>query len=142
MRHLRLPAGLEDVGEADDVRLHVGERVLQGVAHPGLGGEVDHPVEAVVGEGALHRGPVGEVGAAELVEAPRRGGRPLELGEPRFLEPGVVIVVDGVDPHHRVAAGDERAGDVEADEAGVAGDEDLHRTGHHAARVPAPRPMA
>ena len=29
---------------------HVGVRVLEAVAHAGLGGEVDHPVEAVLGE--------------------------------------------------------------------------------------------
>ena len=65
-----VPAGLEDVGEADDVRLHVGERVLEGVAHAGLGGEVDHPLEAVAAKAASTAVPVGEVGAAELVRRP------------------------------------------------------------------------
>ena len=128
MRDLRVAAGLEDVGEAHEVRFDVGQRVLEAVADPGLGGEVDHPVEARLGEGRLDRGAVGEVGAEEAVGGrPGRGGA-VELGEPRLLEADVVIVVDDVEPDHGVAPREKRARDVEADEAGVAGDEDPHDT--------------
>lgn len=43
-------AGLEHVEEADEVALKVGARVLDGVAHTRLGGEVHHDVETVLSE--------------------------------------------------------------------------------------------
>ena len=53
MRRLRPAAGLEDVGEAHEVALDVGARVLDGMAHAGLGGEVDHPVEGAPAKAAV-----------------------------------------------------------------------------------------
>src|SRR5262249_14788883 len=49
---------------------------------------------------------------------------PLALREVLALEPRVVVVVEVVDPHRRVAAVDERVGQVRADEARVSRDED------------------
>jgi hypothetical protein len=48
--HAVVAAAFEDVGEADQVAVDVGVRVLQRVAHAGLGGEVDHAVELLGGE--------------------------------------------------------------------------------------------
>ena len=61
-----MPAGLEDVGEGDDVALDIGVRILEAVADAGLGREMDDPVEAMLRETGLDRGePVGEIGADE-----------------------------------------------------------------------------
>ncbi len=85
MRRLRPAAGLEDVGEAHEVRLDVGARVLDGMAHAGLGGEVDHPVEGRAREGGRDRVHVGEIGAEEASSprrSPPRSGRARPAGPP------------------------------------------------------------
>jgi hypothetical protein len=56
-------AALQDVGEADEVGVDVGHRVLDGVAHPGLGRQVDHPLRLVGGEGGGDRRAVVQVDA-------------------------------------------------------------------------------
>jgi hypothetical protein len=86
---------------------------------------MDHPLKRRL-EGRIHRRPVGEIGAQE---APRRPGLrrdAVELGQPRLLEGHVVIIVDVVEAGHRIAARQQPRRDMEADEAGGAGDEDVH----------------
>ena len=123
------------------LQLDVGERVLQGVAHPGLGGEVDHPVVGAGGEGGGDRFGGGDVAAVEAPVGAGLGGDAVERGQPGFLERRVVIVVDHVEAGDRVAAAHQRRRDVEADEAGAAGDEDPHAAAFPFP-IPAPRPMA
>src|SRR3546814_4819012 len=79
-------AGLEDVHEADDVGVDVGVRVLERVAHAGLGGEVDHPLRLEVGEGRVERGAVLERRAPEGEALQRRQAR-----KPGFLQSRVVV---------------------------------------------------
>ena len=71
-------AAFQDVQEAGDVAADVDVRVLRGVAHPGLGRQVHHPLRRVGGEGRLHRGAVGQVGlhvrVAGSVEQARQPG--------------------------------------------------------------------
>ena len=138
MRALRPAAGLEHVGEAHEVRLDVGGRVLDRMAHAGLGGEVDHPV-VPAREGRCDRVHVGEIGPDEGIIRARLGGGLLQLRQTRLFERHVVIVVDHVEAGHRVAARHERARHMEADETRASGDEDAHR---QAAGTPRPRPMA
>ena len=88
-------AGLEHVEEADEVALEVGARVLDGVAHARLGGEVHHDVEAVLREQALDEGGVAEVAAHEGEAAVGIG-----LGQhaqARVLDAGVVVAVEVVE---------------------------------------------
>ena len=66
-------------------------------------------------------GPVGEI---ELLEGELLVRR--ELGETRFLERHVVVVVHVVEPDDRVAALDQIFRDVKADEARRAGHENVH----------------
>ena len=114
-------AALEHVGGADHVALDVGERVLDRVAHARLRGEVDHALELLAGEQLGHARAVREV---ELDEAEPR--QLLQQLEPRELEAHVVVVVEVVEPDDLVAALEELAGRVVADEAGGAGDEEFH----------------
>ena len=124
----------------DEVRGDVGQRVLEAVADAGLGGEVDHALEGGR-ERRLNRRPVGEVGAQEAPVGPAGA---VELGQPRLLERHVVVVVDVVEARHGVAARQQRPGDVKADEAGGAGDQDPHQAAEDAAGggSASPRPMA
>jgi hypothetical protein len=57
--HLAVPAAFQDVHEADEVAVDIGMRVLQRVAHAGLGRQVDDPVEPSFGKQSGHAGPVG-----------------------------------------------------------------------------------
>jgi hypothetical protein len=93
--------------------------VLDRVAHPGLGGEVDDDAEAVGGEEGFHLAAVGEVdaGGGEAIVC-------LEAFESRLLEGRVVVVVEVVEADNVVAIGEESFGKVVADETGGAGDED------------------
>ena len=117
--HALVAAGLEHVGEADEVALDVGVRVGERVADARLGGQVDDALGA--GGGRVDGGRVGEVFADVAV-----AGVPGEPLEARLLEADVVVVVDDVEADDLVAAGEEALGDVVADEAGGAGDEDAH----------------
>ena len=47
-------------------------------------------------------------------------------GKPRLLETDIVIIVEIVDPDHRIAPFQETQRQGRADETGAAGDEDVH----------------
>ncbi len=117
MGHVMMPAALQDVGGADHVAVHVGQRVLQAVAHTRLGGQVDNPVKALLGEQRRYRVPLDEV---QLDEAKARQGlKPLDA---RLLECDVVVAAHVVQPDHFVASLEQGAGRVKANKSGRAGD--------------------
>ena len=95
----------------------MGERV----ADAGLGGQVDDGVEP------LRR----RTTAPWPGRSPGRGDESgsadcgHELRQPVLLQLHAVVVVEVVQPDHLVAGGQEPAGEMEADEARGAGDEDI-----------------
>lgn len=117
-------AGLKDVEEADEVALEVGARVLDGVAHARLCGEVHHDVETVLREQALDEGGIAQVAAHEGEAAVGVG-----LGQhaqARVLDAGVVIAVKVVEADDCVIGLLEQLLDEEGtDEAGRSGDENF-----------------
>ncbi len=121
MLHLVVAAAFEDVHEADQVAVHVGVRILDRVAHAGLGGKVDDAIEFLVGEQLLDARTVGDV---ELDEA--EVGMRLQLRQTCFLERDFVVVVEVVDADHFVAARQQAQGGAHADKPGGAGDENFH----------------
>ncbi len=121
MRHLVVAAAFEDVGEADDVALDVGMRILQRVADAGLGGQVDHLVEFLGGEQGLHAWAVGDI---ELDEA--EVGMAGQAGQAALLERHFVVVVKVVEADNLIAAGQQAQGGGHADKTGGAGDENFH----------------
>ncbi|MCY1293874.1 hypothetical protein D9M70_431470 [compost metagenome] len=104
-------------------------RLLDGVPHAGLGGEVDDLFEGVAGEQVEQPLLVGDIQALEAEAGASR--QPVEA---RLLERHAVVVVEVVDADHLVAFRAQAQGRVEADETGGAGDQHFH--GH------SPRPMA
>ena len=116
-----VPAALQDVGEAGEVGVHVGHGVLDGVAHPGLGGQIDHPLGLVRPEGGGDALPVLDV-QAQVGEAGMRQG----AGQAGLLEAHVVIVVEVVDADDLVTPFEQAQGEGGTDEAGAAGDEYFH----------------
>ena len=117
-------AGLKDVEEADEVALEVGARVLDGVADTGLGREVHHDVETVLGEQALDEGGIAQVAAHEGEAAVGVG-----LGQhaqARVLDAGIVVAVEVVEADDCVIGLLEQLLDEEGtDEAGRSGDENF-----------------
>ena len=122
MAHAAVAAAFEHAAEADQVRVDVGLRVVDRVAHAGLGGEMDHGLEALAAEKRLHRPGVGDVRFDELESRFARRAR-----KPRLLQSHIVVVVQIVEAGDALAALKQPQCQGGADEAGGAGDEDVHR---------------
>jgi len=71
--HAGVPAAFKEIRKGDEVRFHIGSRVLERVANPGLGREVDDTGWAVFLEQPVDRAPVGDVafGKAKLLMLPQ-----------------------------------------------------------------------
>src|SRR6266550_9319184 len=121
MRDLTIPALLQHLQETQDVRGDVRVRSLERVAHTGLRGKMNYPVELATVEQLVHYFRVREAGAHELEVAPL-----LQQGEARLLEAHVVVVIHGIETDHIVAVPQQPPCDVKSDEPRRAGDQDLH----------------
>ena len=129
-------AVLEHVEEAHHVRLHIGIRVLDGIAHAGLPRHVDHHVEAPGGEEGVHADAVGDVEQDERIAGADSAGRRPALAdvllrharerEARILEPSVVVGVDVVDADHRVPGLQKPPDEGGADESGCSSYQYFH----------------
>ena len=97
-------AGLQDIGEGDEVGLHVVVGVVDAVPDAGLGREVDDPVEAVLGEAGVDLGGVREVCPYEAVSSVALAGGLFQDLEARFLERWVIVGIDHIEAHHGIAA--------------------------------------
>lgn len=113
---------LEDVPEAHQVRVDIGERILQGIPDPDLGGEVIDDGKRLVLEEPQKAGPVHDIHPVEGKALPGE-----KAGEAGLLEGDLVVVVQVVDPHHRMAHGQKPVGECGSDEAGGAGNQDFHK---------------
>ena len=113
-----VPAAFQDIGEADDVGIDIGVRIDQRKSHAGLRAEMHHVGEAMLGKKRRHASAVRKVefDEAEAFEL-------FELGEARLFQPGIVVGVQVVDADNGAALPEQQPRDVEADEAGGAGDE-------------------
>lgn len=115
-------AGLKDVEKADEIALQIDARVLDGVAHARLGGEVHHDVEAVLSEQALDEGGVAQVAAHE-----GEATVGIDIGQhaqARLLDAGVVVAVEVVESDDGIIGLLEQLLDEErADKTGGSGDE-------------------
>ena len=113
-------AGFEDVVETGQVGVYVGVRVGDAVAHTGLGGQVDHDVRLVDLEQDLDHSFIGNIGLDK-----REVGELLQFGQAGLLDADIVVVVHVVDADDGGVRlpGQQALGQVGADEAGGAGDE-------------------
>ena len=101
---------------ADDIGLDEGRGAGDGAVHVALGGQMDHRVGPVLGEGGGHGRGVADVGLQELIMAGfgdvRRGAEARRIGQL-------------VDVHHLHAAPREQATHRRTDKSGAAGDQDF-----------------
>jgi hypothetical protein len=121
---------LEEVPRGETVDLLVEDRLRERRAHPGAGREVDHRVEALLGEEPEDELAVADVALDEPVTVLAFVRR--DVGA---LERGIVEVVEVVEHDDAVAASAPAVGHVRADEAGSAGDEESHCAGDPGAGV-------
>src|SRR5712671_5039290 len=117
MAYATMATALEDVTEADEVRVDVGLGILERVAHACLCREMDYRVELLPREERAHRRAVGDVAAHEVES--RLAGKARKA---RFLQPHVVVGVQVVEAGDSLAALREPQGQGGADEASRAGD--------------------
>ena len=118
---LHLPGKLQHRLRAGDVEVGAADRVVDGGAHAGLGREVNDGVDRLAVEDAAQKGGVVDV---LLVEVEVRAAA--EVGDALFFDGAVVVGVEVVDGGDDVALVQKAAAEVAADEAGAAGDEDMH----------------
>ena len=122
------PRRFEQHDLALDVRLDIGERLGQRIAHPGLGGEVDDPVDVGVAlDQGRHRHRIGDIDRSkhEAIAA-------FELREARTFQRDIVIRVQIVDADDLLAAIEQMPRDMKADKTRAACDQQSHgavRTG-------------
>ena len=120
-----MTTGFEDVVEANDVALDIDIGVLDAITHTGLSSKVNHDIEFVLLEEAIHQCLVGNT---SLDERPRiaRIGRIdfLQFLEAVFFQRDIIVGVHIVDAHNGSSAQlfEESLDEVGPDEAGCAGD--------------------
>lgn len=100
-----MPAAFEDVAEAHQIALDVSDRVLQGIANAGLGGQMDYAPRAYRGEQLRNGGAIGDVELVKQPAARAAAGRCLEQLQPSLLQGGVVVGVEVVNADNMFAAG-------------------------------------
>ena len=120
--HGVVPTALEDIHEAHEVGIHVGERILNGIAHARLRAQVDDTVEPFACEEFRKGLAVGQVAQNEA----ERAADPFKLGEPCILQLPGIIVVDVVQSDNRVAPAQQVTHYVRADKTGRSGNQYLH----------------
>ncbi len=120
MLHLAVPAAFEDIQKADDVGIDVLVGMVEGVAHAGLGGQMDDIVRPQLGKQFFHAAPVGQVEPPE-----RKSGKLPQLVEPGLLQRRVVIVVEVVEAGDGHAGRQQTPAQMIADKTGRAGHENV-----------------
>ena len=117
------PCRFEEIDGALDVDALVKGRFLQAGAHTRAGGKVDDLVEFDAADQFIQRRPVGQVAVDKL----ERLGQGLDFKKILALEFGIVERVQVVERPDSVAGLQQALAYVRANEAGAAGDEEIHR---------------
>ncbi len=77
---------------AHQIRPRVGGGIFQGIAHAGLGGEMDDQLELLLGEGGTERHLVGDIGFGKAKFAAL-----FEHRQPRLFQAEVVVRLERID---------------------------------------------
>jgi len=128
------PAGFENIGEADEIRLNVGLGMGQRVSHAGLSSKMDNPVEPILRKHAFYGIAISEISTRESPRSLPFSGLIAEKAKARLFQRRIVIVINGIEPHNVVAAGKQMANGVKANKTCGAGYKDLHVTAAHRCR--------
>lgn len=117
---LAVATAFQDMGEAGQIRIGVGERRGDRITDAGLGSQMDDDVEFALGDifdqARVDQVLIDELEALELAE----------LIEPGLLQAGIVVVVQIVHPGDGMAFAKQALADKHADKTGGSGDQDFH----------------
>ena len=111
-----VPASFQDVGEPDEVGIHIGMGVNERMPHAGLSPEMDDMGEAVFGKQARHALAIGQIQPGK----PKVGVR-CQLCQTRFLQGWIVVGVEVVQTYDRFPVVQKSARNMVADKSGRAG---------------------
>ena len=70
MADASLPAPLQHIQMTHQIGIGIGVWVVDGVAHPGLGSQVNDPLELLAGKQLGHGGPIGQIQLDEAEVGP------------------------------------------------------------------------
>ncbi|MNR13410.1 hypothetical protein D3C85_1298170 [compost metagenome] len=116
-----VPTGFEHIEETHQVRLPIDIRIVQRVAHPGLGGQVHHLGKSVLLKQADQGRFVDDVHFPET-----KTRQSLQHLEACLLEFHVVVVVEVVDTDDLLTLAAQALDRMKADETGRTGDQYGH----------------
>lgn len=119
----RVTAAVENVLEADDVRLHVRVRILDRISNASLSGEMNDAAESMRRKQRLHGAAIGDIEFLKAKAASRFKAR-----QSCKFEVWVVVVVEVVDANDFITAVEQRRCDVRTDEACAASDKNSRRS--------------
>ena len=126
MLRRRAAAAFEHIGKAHEIAVDIGMGILDAVANPRLGGEVEHPFRPCLVPDALEPRPVGEIDEGQLETVAL-----VEHPTATLLQSDVVIGRQIVKADHGEAVAQQPLAEVKADEARGTGDDDPGRRGEH-----------
>ena len=115
MLHLRMATAFQNACETGQVAVHVSEGIGQRISHAGLGRQIHNRVELLGLEQLGHRLSMGHV---QLFESESRFT--LELFQAAVLQLHVVIIVEVIQSHDRIAAVKQSSREMKTDEPGGA----------------------
>ena len=117
-------AAFQQIGKTHKIGLHIGLRIFQAVAYPGLRGQVDHMTHRLHGKG------LGQLpGIAQIT---LQKGEPVRVRfltqglQPGLLEAYLVIAVEIVKTDNRMPLPQQAAGEMKTDKSGSAGHKNIH----------------
>lgn len=117
-------AAFQHMQRTGDIATDVHMRILGGITHADLCGQVHHA------PGLMGRGAGLDGGAVDQVSEDVHVGRMLhEPGQAGLLQVHVVLIAEVVETDFFVAALEQAQGDMGTDESGGAGDQDFHLSG-------------
>ena len=97
-------AGLQEICECDKIGLHIVVRMIDAVAHAGLRGKMNDPIEGVSGKTFFYRSAIGEICPEKREIGICLTGGPRQAFQARFLKRRIIIGIDGIrtlPPRHR-----------------------------------------
>src|SRR5690242_16525788 len=108
-----MPAAFEDVGEALQIGIDVGVRLLERVTHPGLRREMHNLRKSIRLEECSRSGAVGDIDPLEAESL-----FILECLDPRLFKSGIVVWRHVVDADHATSRREQSPSHMRADESG------------------------
>ena len=126
MLHRVVPAGFQDVEKADQVALDIHIRMVNGIPHAGLRGQVDHHGGLVIRKQPIHQGFIRDAALNEHMPRQRCFRCLFNQRQAVFFQLRVIIVIHIVQGDHRAAAQllQQAEDQVCPDKAGGPGDQD------------------